>query len=223
MNKYLEILNLFVSSDNFRPGMCVPNIGDVWVSATDAVSLVFFKKELLPINTNFETLGKYPDINKFTSMHQVQNDTLDIDKIKSIISKCPLIEDYDEEGKEDICSECGGSRYVEFEYEANKSTYYMNGECPICMGIGRTEQTIKTPNGKMVPNNEYYLQMGISFLSIYLVERLLKIQELIGDTIQIINHQEAHNAILFKIGEVKIIIMPLLKNEKSNYLLGNIA
>lgn len=107
MNKYLEILKLFVSQDDLQPQMKVPNIGNEFASATDAYALVFFDKKLLPENTVFETVFvtvfgekiKYPDIQRFVEMKSNCNTILDVEKINEVISKCPLIEDIDEEEK----------------------------------------------------------------------------------------------------------------------------
>lgn len=227
MNKYLEILQMFVGQDDLRPAMTVPNIGNEYASATDAHALVFFDKNLLPENTVFETdFGeklKYPDIQRFVEMKANCNTILDVEKINEVISKCPLIEDTDEEENEYECPECDGSGKVEYEYSSSKTTHYMDGECPICYGYGKCVQTISKPNGKMVKNNEYYLQMGTSYLSIFLVEKLLEVGKMLSSDIVVVNQTYPNKEMLFKIGNVNILIMPLMRDEVSEYYLGNIA
>lgn len=210
MNKYLEILQIFVGKDRLRPPLTVPNIGDKYASATDGHALVFFDKRLLPDNTTFETvLGEgliYPDIDRFTKMKEICNNILDLEKVNSVLSNCPLIEDCDEEEKEEECTECDGSGEVEFEYQAtNKKSYYNTGECPICEGDGTCLQTIKKPNGKMVKNEEYYLQCGTSYFYAYLVEKILKVKQIIGGDISIVNQTYPNKEVLFKIGNVKVL------------------
>jgi len=228
MNKYLEILQMFVGQDDLRPAMTVPNIGNEYASATDAHALVFFDKSLLPENTVFETdFGeklKYPDIQRFIELEDICNNRLDLQKVNDIISKCPLIEDFDEEEKEDTCNECDGSGEVTYTYEDSKyKDHELDGECPICEGFGKCTQTIEKPNGKMVKNNEYYLQCGISYLSVFMIEKLLKVQQIIGGDISIINQTYPNKEILFKVGDIKVLIMPLMRDEVSEYCLGNIA
>lgn len=219
---------MFVGQDDLRPAMTVPNIGNEYASATDAHALVFFDKSLLPENTVFKTdFGeklKYPDIQRFVEMEEICNNILDLEKVNSVISKCPLIEDYDEEEKEDTCDECDGSGEVTYTYEDSKyKDHELDGECPICDGVGKCTQTIEKPNGKIVKNNEYYLQCGISYLSVFWVEKLLKVQSIIGGDISIVNQTYPNKEILFKVGNVKILIMPLMRDEVSEYCLGNIA
>lgn len=228
MNKYLEILQMFVSQDDLRPAMTVPNIGNEFASSTDAHALVFFDKNLLPENTVFETdFGeklKYPDIQRFIEMKANCNTILDVEKINEVISKCPLIEDTDEEEKEDTCNECDGSGEVTYTYEDSKyKDHELDGECPICEGLGKCTKTIEKPNGKMVKNNEYYLQCGISYLSVFLIEKLLKVQQIIGGDISIVNQTYPNKEILFKVSNVNVLIMPLMRDEVSEYCLGNIA
>lgn len=228
MNKYLEILQMFVGQDDLRPAMTVPNIGNEYASATDAHALVFFDKSLLPENTVFETdFGeklKYPDIQRFIELEDICNNRLDLQKVNDIISKCPLIEDFDEEEKEDTCNECDGSGEVTYTYEDSKyKDHELDGECPICEGFGKCTQTIEKPNGKMVKNNEYYLQCGISYLSVFMIEKLLKVQQIIGGDISIVNQTYPNKEILFKVGDIKVLIMPLMRDEVSEYCLGNIA
>jgi hypothetical protein len=228
MIKYLEILQMFVGQDDLRPAMTVPNIGNEYASATDAHALVFFDKNLLPENTVFETdFGeklKYPDIQRFIELEDICNNRLDLQKVNDVISKCPLIEDFDEEEKEDTCNECDGSGEVTYTYEDSKyKDHELDGECPICDGYGKCTQTIEKPNGRMVKNNEYYLQCGISYLSIFMIEKLLKVQQIIGGDISIVNQTYPNKEILFKVGNVKVLIMPLMRDEVSEYCLGNIA
>jgi Zn finger protein HypA/HybF involved in hydrogenase expression len=224
MNNYLEILNLFVTKDELRPPMTKPNIGDKYASSTDAHSLVFFDKNLLPSDINFQTIGKYPDISIFVNVEENLNNLLSIDKINSTLEKCPLIEDFDEEEKEDTCDECNGSGEVEVTYEDKKlKDHDIDVECPICEGHGKCTVTIEKPNGKMVRNNEYYVQCGNSFMSIYLIERLLKVSELLCEEIFLVNQITESQFSVFRIGKVKVLLMPLMRNEDSDYFLGNIA
>lgn len=229
MNKYLEILQMFVGQGDLRPAMTAPNIGNEYASATDAHALVFFDKNLLPENTVFKTdFGeklKYPDIQRFIELKDICNNRLDLQKVNDVISKCPLIEDFDEEEKEDTCNECDGSGEVTYTYEDSKyKDHELDGECPICDGYGKCTQTIEKPNGRMVKNNEYYLQCGISYLSIFMIEKLLKVQQIIGGDISIVNQTYPNKEILFKVGNVKVLIMPLMRDEISEYYcLGNIA
>jgi hypothetical protein len=224
MNKYLEILNLFVTKDELRPPMTKPNIGDKYASSTDAHSLVFFDKMLLPSNVEFETIGKYPDVSIFVNADENQNNLLSINKINSILEKCPLIEDFDEEEKEDICNECNGSGEVEITYEDKKmKDHDIDIECPICEGYGKCTITIEKPNGKMVKNNEYYVQCGNSFMSIHLIEKLLNVSKLLCEEIFLVNQTMESQFSIFRIGKVKVLLMPLIRTEDSDYFLGNIA
>jgi hypothetical protein len=224
MNKYLEILNLFITDDELRLSMTTPNIGEKYASATDAHSLVFFNKDLLPENTKFQELGKYPDISIFIDVEENHNQELVIEKINSILDTCPLIEDYDEEEKEDTCNECNGSGEVEVTYEdKNMKDHDIYVECPICDGYGECTVTIEKPNGKMVRNYEYYVECVNSFLSIHLIERLLKISDLVNSPIVLVNQTTESNYSIFKIDNIKVLIMPLMRNKDSDYFLGNIA
>ncbi len=226
MNKYLEILQMFVSQDDLRPAITVPNKGEFFTSATDAHSIVYFKNELLPIDITFEDKGvKYPNVLQFVNQDDNINVLLSIEKINSVLSKCPLIEDFDEEEKEVTCDECNGSGEVIFTYEDSEyQDHELDGECPICNGDGKRVQNIQKPNGKMVKNDDYFLNIDESKFSIFLIERLLKVAEILNGEIVIVNRTQSNKPITFKVGEVKVMIMPIISDyDDSEYCLGNIA
>lgn len=225
MNKYIELLNLFVSYDTLRPQMTTPNIGEQYASATDAHSLVFFDKSLLPEATTFKSEGKYPDISFITDLQKTHYEVVDIARLKSLIEKCPTIEDTDEEEKVDTCDECNGSGEVTYIYEGAKyNDHELDGECPICEGVGKCTQIIETPNGKMIPNPKCYFKIENVHLSLMLINKLLEAQELIGGDIILSNYTLPTKVVLFYIGNVGVALMPILIHDGySEYIdLGNI-
>lgn len=75
----------------------------------------------------------------------------------------------------------------------------------------------------MVKNEEYYLQCGTSYFYAYLVEKILKVKQIIGGDISIVNQTYPNKEVLFKIGNVKVVIMPIMRDELSKYYLGTIG
>jgi hypothetical protein len=225
MNKYLEILNLFVSNDDLRPAMTAPNKGVEFTSATDAHSIIYFPNDLLPKDTAFEDKGgKYPDVMPYIKVEDNCNNLLRLENIKSVLLKCPLIEDFDEEEKENTCDECDGSGEVTFTYEDGKlKDHEMEGECPICDGQGNCVQTVEKPNGKMIYDSQYHLNIDDCKMSIFLIERLMKVAEILDSKIFIVNKTDANKAVTFKVGQVKVMLMPIMRDDNSKYGLGNIA
>lgn len=220
MNKYIEILNNFVSEDGLRPSINTPAILEKYAAATDAYSLVFFPKTLLPENTVFDRKESFVDIKRFINLDENCNIILNLNKIEEVVSKCPLIEKKVEECKD--CKECDGTGEVEYEYTTSDwNTNYITGECPACEGMGKICIEVKGADKELIKDGTYNVQIGNIKILVKHLERILQVQKLLNEDITVIN--TSNNTVLFKIGEVKILqigVIGFIGN--AEYNLGNI-
>lgn len=211
MNKYLEILELIKSKEYLRESLRNPFIGGKYVAASDGKSLVYFVKELLPENTDFPISGKFPDISEFVNLIENKSDLLSLHQLKSIIEKCPMVEEIKEEKIE--CEECNGSGEVDYTYEDRKRVeHIIEQDCPSCNGDGGEYKDI--PTGKMIKDNNYYIYLNNCILNIELVENLIKLSEILESAIILVRQNGERDPLVFKLGEVKFILMPRINIDK---------
>lgn len=216
MSNYLEILQLFVShSGDADSPVRFPTIYADFAAATDRNALVFFPADLLPKGTTFPVQERrFPDFSQFLELAEDCETEIDLEKLKALVDLCPMEEDFDENQAETGCDECEGYGEVRFTYEdSHGGDHEIDAECPICDGEGKVRELALTPNGKMIRSRDYYLQLGDAFLAIWLAEKLLKVQELVGGELLLVNEGIGNlSARVFEIGSVRVVIQPLLTN-----------
>ena len=215
MNKYQEILNLFVSTDELRNWMMRPFIINSKVFATNGWALVAFDV------TNLKVLGdvgyyKEDKLNGVYPLEHNLDNKYSIDYLKECFKSVPLVEDFDEEEKEDTCDECNGSGEVTFTYEDSKyKDHEIDGECPICDGFGNCKQTIEKPNGKMVQDPNSKCTIGNSLFFANKIKHILEVAELLGvNEFKHIHQSTPTKQNLFKIGDVELLLMPTMSEGK---------
>jgi len=213
MNKYQKILNLFVSTDEMRNWMQRPFAINSKIYATNGYALVAFNITNLKELIDFATYNEDKLTGIYPLEHNLDN-TYTVDFLKECFKKVPLVEDFDEEEKEDICIECDGSGDVEFEYDSKSlKTYYKECECPICEGDGRCIQTVEKPNGKMVEDFNSKCVIGNSLFFANKVKRIIEVADLLGvSEFKHVHQTTPSKQSLFKIGDVDLLLMPTMSN-----------
>lgn len=213
---YEEILQLFVSKEDFREWMKTPFLVGNKAVATDAHFLV-----AVP-----EWNGNYEQSNKAASAYPMFVDfrkEYSIEQFKDAIAQVPLVDGFDEEIKVDECDECNGEGEVEFEYYANGKYYYHDADCPVCEGEGQTEVTKQIPNGTKVPDSTKQIRIRLGCFSIEAVQRLIKVAELLNEkTVTLVNQKGNNSAAMFHVGQCEVLLMPLM-NHGEEQVAANIA
>jgi len=201
MKNYTKILEMFVSTEQFRVWMCKPfAIGDM-AYATDAYIMAITPK----INTEvFDSLEEKHELNvlKIIPEGRNKNDVFSIKDIKALIEKSPTERDYDE--KETHCSECDGSGEVLWKYNG----YDKEDECPECDGKGTT--TIRIDNGKRVLSYISMIKIGNSFFKVAILQRIVKAADALNEsTLSLTNQTQSNKESIFKSGDMEFLIMPV--------------
>jgi len=201
MKNYSKILEMFVSTEQFRVWMCKPfSIGDM-TYATDAYIMAITPK----INTEvFDYLEEKQAENvlKIIPEGRNKNDIFSIKDIKALIEITPTERDYDE--KENECSECNGSGDVYWEYNG----YDKEGDCPECDGTGTG--TTRIYNGKRVLSYISMIKIGNSYFKVAILQRIVKAAEALNEsTLTLTNQTESNKESIFKSGYMEFLIMPV--------------
>ena len=132
-----QLLRLFYREDENRPNISKPFLQDGFVCASDGHMLIRIDESIYDSHLGYkETVDglKPPVVSKVMPEMQIDEE-LTLDYLKDIIRKFP-VDDYDY-----LCSECGGSGYVDWSYTGFDGTvYHLHDTCPVCGGIGEIDR-----------------------------------------------------------------------------------
>lgn len=198
-----KMLNLFVGTDELRPDLCKPFFQKGNFIATDAYTLI-----LIPPEGTGLHFPEQEKPNVYNSIPPNDKESREIN-IHRLIEKLPpvLIDEYRTE--ETKCSECKGKGEVECDHCGQDT------DCEDCNGIGVFTKNI--PTGKKIQDEEaFYTFLGVGYKYRYL-NRLIEACKIAKtDTIQQVRLAE-NSANVFMLGNIKILIMPLVINSESEY------
>lgn len=186
---YDSLLKIFLSNDDLRPSMMQANtVGDKTYS-TDSNALIIIPNRLLK-----ELSSCHLKAPNFQSVIEQLKDIQpiyfkDIDLFR-IMEKQPKVYD------ESPCSSCKGEGYCP----------HCEQDCPDCMGSGYREDK----SLPMLYNyNQTYIQIKDKMFSAFQMGRLEKVLlEMHAETFSIV--KENKSALMFKIGEVELIICRMM-------------
>jgi hypothetical protein len=216
MNNYLQILNLFVGSDDLRPQMKTPNIVGEYAVATNAHQLVFFPKTLLPENTQFKVEGEYPNVIPIIQSINNCSEILCLETANGIIDKQPSLPEEEEHEEIVDCDTCNGTGNIDDDGEED--------ECFECDGTGKITKTHRRLTGKMVKDERSFVQIDFCYFSIRALKILIKVQKIIGGDVSLCYKESPNKPMIFKIGGVKVALMPFIFGEENKkYSLGSIS
>ena len=186
-----------------------------------------------PFNFNGESFGvngyilacspmiDLPECTRPESMRGVWNITpnmrkeIDIKELEAKIWTLPTVDTYAEHL--DTCSACDGDGDVTWEVDIEYRTYEREFSCPICEGTG--ESMVKgEPTGKEIAKNEF-IKIGTSAFDPKLILKVLAQSKPLGESkIYLIHQGNANAPSVFKMGEMKFLIMPRMMNVGAEYV-----
>lgn len=111
------------------------------------------------------------------------------------------------------CNECDGEGEVYWNYES----YDKLDDCPVCRGNGEVKNEDAKPTGGFDYGEAKVSVKGKAF-NARLIERLLKVKDIVGGNIKHYKTDKKNKADLFKIGYFTIIIMPISHYEKDELI-----
>lgn len=202
-DNYKTILEWFVGHDKIRPSLMTPFSNEDYCFATDAHKLIAIPKTIitLAVDRDEPALSKkaVEMIVKKPYREYPINTQYALDVFNPHIN---LIDELDKSGITE-CDKCQGEGEVECPCCGNLS------ECPDCRGTGELGRVIKT--GRKIPNPEQrFLINNVKFKSCNILPVFNAAQLLNVNTINWVV-SEAESANVFKVGDVSIVVMPMMQ------------
>lgn len=216
---YGDVLNLYIGKDEYRNWLCEPFfIGNLAI-ATNAHELVFFDKNLSEKELNICGNENPQLILNNIPKQRNQDYKLNIEEIETYLRNAPKVDVLKTVGKDVKCTECDGDGQVEWEYE----NWTKDFDCPKCDGDGYESESRQIPTGEFEIDGLSLVDVKNSRFSIKMIERLLKVKNLLSETEITLVFQEAENmANVFKIGKVEILCMPMRKLDNDELVVLNL-
>lgn len=216
---YVNVLNLYVGKDEYRNWLCEPFfIGNLAI-ATNAHELVFFDKNLSENELNICGNENPQLILNNIPEQRNQDYKLNIEEIETYLKTAPKVDILKTIGKDIKCTECDGDGQVEWEYESWTKDF----DCPKCDGDGFESESRQIPTGQFETDPINLVDVKNSRFSIKMIERLLKVKDILSENEITLVFQEAENmANVFKIGKVEILCMPMSKFNNDELVVLNL-
>lgn len=144
------LLEPYLYKDDLRPTMQKPFTCKGYVYATDAMSMLRVRQDLL----KGEYIGhpKAPNAEACLQPHNFDK-VLTLQQLEAVIAQCPMEEEEEIMEHPDIeCDECHGDGEVEWEYcDSEGHCHHEYYDCPICGGSGIKYRARYRKTGRSVP------------------------------------------------------------------------
>jgi excinuclease UvrABC ATPase subunit len=205
--KLEEVFSLFYSYDNSRPVMLNPFVVGDKTYATNGHILISCDSDKLDFE--YENNEKPLDISKVV-LEQNTYELINIDKVdwESLKTEDETIGN----GEDVTCGHCDGYGSCEESIRYKNKSYNLEYECPVCEGSGLEEEEKFIPTG----NKTFPAFKIVKFKDTYFyIEKfyvLKKVKDLLGCDVELLHYNlnSPHKPVLFRIGIVEIIIMPMM-------------
>lgn len=173
--------------------------------ATDGLMMVFVDNELTDEYPSLTTIN--PTSITRTIPTENLNITIPVDKLKNALDKFTKEEIIQTDKIE--CGECEGSGEVPWTYKH----YEVEDDCPKCQGSGNSFVRSKS-TGLFKYINGQYVKLFVSHLNPNHVQYIIEFAELLKQDRIILTSQESYNKpVMFKIGQLNCLFMPVILNE----------
>jgi len=214
-NPYQQVLGMFASSDTLRPTMCKPFRVDQFSATTDGGSVAFCKKDLV---TECEPIELSKSVGDLIVTDDNENLVILISDLELIIQSAPMEPEYYSSGIP--CPACKGDSFIEATFEYDGDIHKIVAECPVCDGSGDKHGPPRY-TGKEIPSFTSIIGIGCSFFSIGYIQKLIKSASILQvDSITLVQQTEKQKASIFQIGEVRILLMPMMVPDSNQSVVG---
>lgn len=217
-NNYNKVLELFTfkKKNTLTEYATSPFLFKGFALATDFNSMVLIPEALTEgikpvgedVKANFLAPSVVPEDKSGTFV-------ISIDTLKEAISKCDTEEGYDTLGEDIECKECKGSGEVEWSYD----NHTKDDDCPICKGDGLSQKSYKKKNGKkqLIGWNKGLIKD--SAFAAHLVEKIVLAAEILGvNEVTLLSQRARNSSSLFKVGDVEVLLMPIMYEDEDTEL-----
>lgn len=197
-----ELLQMFVSTDEYRPKFMKP-----WRERNH----VFASETHILIRANgYLTTVDYPQHNSDNTNKMfptgIPNGILTAATLENAISHAPLVDEYERTGKDVECEECDGTGEVIWDYKCWSKSF----DCPVCDGTGYTETQMVKATGQKAINPDAAIQIGLIVFRAVFLKQILDAMEYCGCKEVSVTFGSRTTATRFNLtDEIDIILMPV--------------
>lgn len=213
MSNLKNIFDLFLGKDDLRPEVHTPFVHKGKTYATNLHVLVRCDSNL--IDFDFEEHSGAPNVTRLP----FQKNIISVIPVDNIDWSKWMTEDEYEGGQDVDCGCCGGDgKFYDFlSYKGKRYDYEY--DCPVCDGYGIIEE-VGTPTGNKCIPHGYYVKVIDAYIDANYFYLLKKVRELIGEDIILVRHDGSHNPLVFQIGFLEVLIMPVAHTPNDNIIVS---
>lgn len=212
-SKLIDVFKLFVGVNESRQVLHKPFEFKDKVYASDKYTLVRIDKK----NCDFVLDNEHPPI-KCDNIVPSENMNVVLNIDKSTFEKYKTEDEFEYIGENIDCSTCEENGTVEWKFERWKKEF----DCPMCDGSGYSQERRSRKTGNKTFGFKLVNMMGVYF-DVNKFYKLIKVHELIGCEIVLISKSNPQSAVLFRIGNCEILLMPYnYENSACDYEVINI-
>lgn len=200
-----ELLQKFVSTDEFRPKLMKPWREREYIYASESHILIRVSGHLTA--TQYPQYN-YDDTNKlFPKGCPIGIITLE--QLTKVLNDAPLVDEMKRVGEDVECEECNGTGEVEWDYKR----WSKNFDCPLCDGAGYISRSNCEQTGKKIVDPEAAVNIGQYTFRAYLLNILLKAMKTCRCDYVSVILGIYNKATCFNLTEdIDIIVMPVIQN-----------
>lgn len=201
-----EVFYMFCDIDeNMIPVFSNPFEINGTTYATDRFSLVYCDSNI--IDFHYENKETPPNVNNIIP----EINTSEIINIDSIDWLSLMTQNETTSvGSYVDCGHCDGFGTYEDSFFYKHKLYDYHYKCPVCEGTGH-EQTPKIIlTGNKTFKDKDVIKFKDAYFSAFNFYKLKKVKDLIGMDIELISYRSNDKALLFKIGFLNVLLMPIL-------------
>lgn len=172
-----KLFSLYINKDEIRQNLLSPwyeKNADM-VMASDGRQLIAIRKDAT-VGGDFPTLAQNPI--------PLMGKSLGMISVRDMKDALLMLSTQDEaiaHEEEMDCEECGGKGIVEYVYTTkDNEEYYIDDDCPICNGTGKTIWYKYVETGRKVPAKDATITIGKYPLSWRYIDNLCKVCDLVN-------------------------------------------
>jgi len=220
VDSYKSVLEIFRFKDNVgREWIKKPFVIDSNVYSTDSHCMVWFDKNNITTFSEYDVYEKTKIGTVIPTEINIEKE-ISVDEIKKGLEKCPTEEGFDLVGEYVPCKECDGEGTVIWEYNNHEKEW----DCPVCDGDCLQSKKRQKPNGKKTIPTYAIIKLEQCFISANIFESIVKAAEFLNQkSVKLISQVSATKASLFEIGDVSLLVMPVMPPDSYENVAYNIA
>lgn len=207
---YREALNLFLGGDDLRPALMTPFIQEDFAIATNAYSLICFKKSILSV-IDFESHPKAPNALAVIPLGANADIDFSTQSMRKEINELNKLAEKTYSITLTKCPDCKGDGFVTYTFEDYKGhDHEIDSSCPTCETETEFEIIINKETGDEIDFFRKVVKIDNALFDAEEFDKVVKVSELLQvSSFKLIQRKNERSAHVFQIGQCTVILMPL--------------